>query len=82
MPVYKYKTFDEARKALWNFNPNAAYFKQVSELWNLANKLCPMTYPKGVFKYKSINEANEQRRKWEIIHAKRLLRRKNYEVKN
>jgi len=72
MPVFKYKTFEKARKALWNFHPNAAYFKQVAELWDIADKLSPISYPKGVFKYKSINEANKQRKNWEMDYAKKM----------
>jgi len=72
MSVYKYKTFEEAERALWNFHPNAAYFKQVAELWKFANQLCPITYPQGIFKYRSIEEANQQRDEWELAHAKRV----------
>ncbi len=72
MPVYKYKTFEEAESALWNFHPDEAYFSQVAELWNFANKLCPITYPKGIFKYRSIEEANKQRDEWELAHAKKI----------
>ncbi len=75
MPVYKYKTFEEAERALWNFHPNAAYFKQVAELWKFANQLCPITYPQGIFKYRSIEEANQQRDEWELAHAKRVQER-------
>ena len=76
MPIYKYKTFEEAQKALWNFHPDADYFKQVAELWDTADKLCPISYPRGIFKYRSINEANKQRKKWEIDHAKRMRLKK------
>jgi hypothetical protein len=72
MPVYKYKTFEKAQKALWNFYPDAAYFKQVADLWDTADKLCPISYPRGIFKFKSINEADKQRKEWEIAHAKRI----------
>ncbi|MBI1930716.1 hypothetical protein HYR99_41530 [Candidatus Poribacteria bacterium] len=75
MPVYKYKTFEEAESALWNFHPNAAYFNQVAELWKFANQLCPITYPQGIFKYRSIEEANQQRDEWELAHAKRVQER-------
>ena len=75
MPVYKYKTFEEAERALWNFHPNATYFNQVAELWRFANQLCPITYPKGIFKYLSIEEANQQRDEWELAHAKRVQER-------
>ena len=72
MPVYKYKTFEEAEKALWNFHPDKTYFKRVAELWNFANKLCPIRYPQGIFKYKSIEEANKQKDEWDLAYAKKL----------
>jgi len=77
MPVYKYKTFEEAESTLWNFRPDEAYFSRVAELWNFANKLCPITYPKGIFKYRSIEEANNQRNEWELDHAKQIQASRN-----
>ena len=41
MPIYKYKTFDGAERALWNFHPDEAYYKQVAALWRFANQLSP-----------------------------------------
>ncbi|MBD3304932.1 hypothetical protein GF339_01085 [candidate division KSB3 bacterium] len=70
MPVYKYKTCEEAEKALWNFQPDEAYFKQVAALWDFAEKLFPIRYPHGIFKYKSIEEANQDREAWERAYAK------------
>jgi hypothetical protein len=72
MPVYKYKDFEQAERALWNFHPDEAYFKRVAELWAFANKLSPITYPRGVFKYRSIEEANKQRYEWELARAKQI----------
>jgi hypothetical protein len=77
MPVYKYKTFEQADKALWNFNPDEEYYKQVAELWRFANKLSPITYPKGIFKFRSIEEANKQRQEWELAHAKKMRTGRN-----
>ena len=72
MPVFKYRTFDQARKALWNFHPDGIYFRQVAELWDTADRLCPVRYPQGIFKYRNIEEANKQREGWEIANAKRI----------
>jgi len=72
MPVYKYKTFEEAERALWNFHPDETYFNKVAELWSFANKLSPITYPKGIFKYRTIEEANKEREKWELNYAKEI----------
>ena len=77
MPAYKYKTFEEAESALWNFRPDEAYFSRVTELWNFANKLCPITYSKGIFKYRNIEEANKQRNEWELDYAKQIQASRN-----
>lgn len=72
MPVYKYKTFEEAERALWNFHPDAAYLKHVAALWAFANKINPIHYPRGIFKFKTIEEANGHREQVELEHAKHL----------
>ena len=72
MPLYKYKTFEDAEKALWNFHPDKKYYDKISELWNFADKLSSIKYPKGIFKYKSIEEANKHREEIELAYAKQL----------
>jgi hypothetical protein len=76
MPIYKYKTFEEADKALWNFNPDEAYFEQVAALWRFANKLSPITYPRGIFKFRTLEEANRHRGEFELAHAKAIQAKK------
>ncbi len=75
MPVFKFKSFEEAERALWNFHPDEIYFNKVAELWNFANKICPISYPAGIFKYRSIEESNKQRNEWELVHAKKVVHR-------
>lgn len=69
MPVYKYKTFDDADKALWNFNPDKEYYKRVEELFEFADKLSNIKYSKGVFKFKTFEEVNRHRDKIDLDHA-------------
>jgi hypothetical protein len=76
MPVYKYKNFDDAEKALWNFNPDATYFSRIAELWKFADKISPINYPQGIFKFRNVEEANRQRYEWELAYAKRLQAKK------
>lgn len=73
MPVYKYKTFDEAKLALWCQEPDVAYFRQLNSLWALADRLSPFKYPSGVFKYRTIEEANKQRGEWDLSNARRTV---------
>ncbi|MCI0515964.1 hypothetical protein L0128_22345 [candidate division KSB1 bacterium] len=72
MPVYKYKTFEEAERALWNFFPDEAYYDRVAELWEFANQLSPITYPRGIFKFRTIAEANQHREAFELAHAREV----------
>jgi hypothetical protein len=72
MPVYKYRTFEEAERALWNYKPDEAYFKRVAELWAFADQLNPIVYPKGIFKFQNLEEANRQRYELELAHAKKV----------
>lgn len=81
MPVFRYKTFKEAEWALWNFYPDESYFHKVAELWEFANKLCPISYPKGIFKFRIIEEANKHRNEWELDNAKKLRSEKNSTIR-
>ena len=78
MSVYKYDTFDKAERALWTFHPDSAYFTRVAELWEFADKLSPIAYPRGIFKFKTIEEANAHREAIELEHARQQrARRRN-----
>lgn len=81
MPVYKFKTFEEAERALWNFHPDEAYYSRVAELWNFANKLSPVSYPRGIFKFRSLEEANKQREEWELNRARDIQSKRRMQTK-
>lgn len=68
MSIQKFKTFEEAEQALWNFKPDKEYYRQVREFYKLFAKLNKFSYPKGVFKFKTFEEA-EQHKMNEIIKA-------------
>lgn len=71
MPVQKFKTFEEAEKALMSINPDDAYYKRVAELWDFADQLNPISYPRGIFKFRTIAEANKHRDEIELAHARK-----------
>lgn len=74
MPVQKFKTFEDAEQALWNFKPDEEFLKRIAELWEFANELNPIEYPRGIFKFKTIEEANQHREQIELEHAKKVLK--------
>jgi len=69
MSIQKFKSFQEAERALWCFNPDEKYFKQVRELFKLANRLCPLNFPRWVFKYCTLEEANNAKEEWLLQNA-------------
>ena len=72
MPLYKYKSFEEAERAMRNFEPDAESYRRSLELWKIARELAPMNMPRGVFKFRTIEEANAHRRGVELAHARKL----------
>ena len=69
MPIYKFKTFQEAEEALWNFNPDKNYFKSVRKLWEFAGILHKVRYPRGIFKFSTLEEAQKHREEVELKKA-------------
>jgi hypothetical protein len=80
MGLQKFKSFQEAEQALWCYNPDEKYFKQVRELFKLANRLCPPNFPRGIFKYLTLEEANNAKEEWLLQNA--LKKRESRKNKN
>ncbi len=64
MPVNKYKSLREANEALLVKNPDENYYKMLSGFYETFGKLFTKRFPHGVFKFKTIEEAQEQKEKW------------------
>jgi hypothetical protein len=72
MPIQKFKTLEEADKAISiTYHPDEAYFKRIKALHDFANRLNHITWPKGIFKFKTIEEANQHREEVERSHARK-----------
>ena len=74
-PIQKFRSFDEADEALYCFEPNQEYYERVARLWDFVDWVCPREYSRGIFRYGSIEEANEQADEW--LQANAGLVRKN-----
>jgi hypothetical protein len=76
MSIQKFKTFEEAEQALWNYHPDKKYYEQVRELYKLFAKLNKFSYPKGIFKFKTFEEAEEHKMNAVIKAAKEEMKKK------
>ena len=73
MPVQKFRTLDEMRRAQ-RMAPDDPRLPRVIRFnwelgWAMAGSFVP---PRGVFKFRSIEEANAHRKRWETERSRRL----------
>jgi hypothetical protein len=57
----KFKSFEEASQDLWEFHPGPEYYERVRRFYEFAAHFIKRNYPKGIFKFKTIEEANRHR---------------------
>jgi hypothetical protein len=74
MPVRKFRSIeemDDARHELW-CEPGEECFRRIARLWKRSARINPRKFPKGVFKYRSIEEAQADRERLLTEHVRRL----------
>lgn len=72
MPVQKFRSYQDLGRPFWPGIPSSDYFTALAQLWDFAGKSNPARWPRGVFKYRSIEEANLDRARWTTEHVRRL----------
>lgn len=61
MPVQRFRDLDEARRALWGGEDDATLWARIRRLWHFTGRLARPTVPRGVRRFRTIEEANEER---------------------
>jgi hypothetical protein len=69
MPLYKFKTIEEADMTRKIYEPNDEYFESLKELFDFAFTINPPKIQKGVFKFKTMEDANRHRQESELKAA-------------
>jgi hypothetical protein len=64
MPVQKFKSFQEAKEDLYVLKPDKDYPKFLFEFFELQGKLFTKKFPHGVFKFHTLQEAQQQKDNW------------------
>jgi hypothetical protein len=68
MPVFRYKSFEQAQQALWQYGTGREYYRQVSNLFDFYDKLRART-PSGIFKFESLEAFDKQKMAWIVDFA-------------
>jgi len=73
MPVTKFRTLDEASRALWLKPGTPELARAVAWVWAFSASLAGNpVYPRGVRKFRTIEDANADRNRWEIEYSRAL----------
>jgi hypothetical protein len=65
MPFRKVRSLQELEDALWREPGDPALWRAVARVWDFAARTCPRHFPPGVYKHRSIEEAQALRDQWE-----------------
>lgn len=76
MPVRKFRDVSEMEHTLWYERNDPALFRAIAGVWDFAARICPLQFPRGVHKYRSIEDANADRDRWEESNFQAFQARK------
>ena len=74
MPIERFRDFDEARRALWLSADDPALHGRIRRLWNFWRRLSPCPMPRGIRRFRTIEEANADREHWVDARVRALAR--------
>lgn len=64
MPVKKYRDLAEARRDQWSEGGSDENIRRLRFVLKLWGRLRPKRFPRGVFRYRSIEDANAAAEEW------------------
>jgi hypothetical protein len=67
MTVTRFKSFEEAEKALWCLEPDEEYYHRLHRIYDLFGKMIRVDYPRGIHKYPDLDSANRQKAEWDVV---------------
>jgi hypothetical protein len=69
MPVRRLRSLQEAEESVWLDRADPRLVPTIREVWRLADRMSPPSYPPGVYKHRSIEELNAQTEAWECANV-------------
>jgi hypothetical protein len=65
MPVRKFRDISEMEGNTWLTPGSPELFRAIRAVWDFAERTVPVRFPPGVYKHRTIEDAQELREKWE-----------------
>ncbi len=68
MPIKKFRDIAEMKRTA--FRPGSPELvAAVRYIWSLSDLICPLRFPPGVYKHRSIEAAESLRRQWQTVNV-------------
>jgi hypothetical protein len=74
MPIKKFRDVSEMTDT-WLEPGSPELARATHNVWDLAKRVCPLQFPPGVYKHRSIEEAQALRAEWERANVAAQQRR-------
>jgi len=72
MPIQRFRDFEEAHRALWIERGDPRLVPRIRALWAFVSRLAPGSAPRGVRRFRTLEEANADRESWIELRARTL----------
>jgi hypothetical protein len=77
MPVYKYRHVDDMEDRSWREPGDPALFRAIRGTWEFARRTVRPRFPPGVYRHRSIAEAEQLRDAWERANFESFRNRRD-----
>lgn len=64
MPIKKFRDISEMSD-VWHEPGSPQLFEAIRRVWETSRRICPLHFPPGVYKHRSIEDAERLRATWE-----------------
>jgi hypothetical protein len=76
MPVKKFRNLQDMEDSLWREPGDPELSRAIDRAWNFAARTCPRRFPPGVYRYRTMEEAEHRRDLWEEEDFQALWKRR------
>jgi hypothetical protein len=82
MPVRKIRNLQEMEDSLWREPGAPDLWRAIDAVWKFAERTCPQRFPPGVYRHRTIEDAQRQRDLWEEQNFKAFWERRGLDPKD
>jgi hypothetical protein len=76
MPVRRFRRIEDMEDSLWREPGDPGLWRAIERVWRFAAETCPLRFPPGVYRHRSIEEAKQQRERWDEANFRALWERR------